>query len=476
MNIANQLLFLFEEKYKTQPAIYDEFGEFSYSNLGKSVEEFARFLSSKGIQSGNCVGIRGRNSREFIILVLAVLKCEATVLPISNQLKRAEVKKIIAATGLHFLLDDKTGEQVGEGGKNFSIQNNTWRIGKITTFLGEKFANHIQNPAIMRFSSGTTGTAKGVILSHQSIVARIEAANEILQLGQKDTVIWVLQMAYHLIVSIILYLRFGAAIALVDNFLAASILDYTNRFKGTLLYASPMHIRLLANDQSTAMMPSMQRVISTSTAIASAQCEAFEKRFNISVSQAYGIIEVGLPIINHQKSKEVPDAVGYALPAYQVEILGADFTILTAGKIGELAMRGPGMFDGYLQPPRTRSAVLEQGWFLTGDLASKNESGLIKIEGRKKGMINVSGNKAFPEEIEQVLDQHFAVAVSRVKGFQHRLMGELVMAEVVLKEGQTIEKEALMTFCRQQLVAYKVPKRIDFVESLPMTGSGKLKR
>ena len=237
-----------------------------------------------------------------------------------------------------------------------------------------------------------------------------------------------------------------------------------------------MHIRLLANDKSEAMMPSMKRVISTSTAISKIQCEAFERRFNIPVSQAYGIIEVGLPIINHQKSKEAPDAVGYTLPDYEVEILDDNFDVLPAGEIGHLAMQGPGMFDGYLQPPQMRAEVLEQGWFLTGDLASKDESGLIKIEGRKKSMINIAGNKAFPEEIEHVLNQHRAVKLSRVKGFQHRFMGEMVMAEVILEEGTSPDKEALIKFCRERLITYKVPQKIVFVEELPMTGSGKLKR
>ena len=186
------------------------------------------------------------------------------------------------------------------------------------------------------------------------------------ELGPADTVIWVLPMAYHFIVSIVLYVRFGAAIAVAKDFLAKNIIEITNRHKGTLLYASPVQIRLLANDAGTEQMPSFKKVISTSAAIALDVCKAFKKRFNIDVSQAYGIIEIGLPILNFVKSAEHPEAVGYALPGYTVDILDENNNPLPDGSIGNLGIKGPGMFDAYLLPPTFKQRSFEEWLFFNG--------------------------------------------------------------------------------------------------------------
>src|SRR4030095_2087491 len=107
-----------------------------------------------------------------------------------------------------------------------------------------------------------------------------------------------------------------------------------------------------------------------------------------------------------------PDSIGYAVNGYEVAILNDDFKELPPGSTGNLAIKGPGMLDGYLSPPTSREAILQHGWFMTGDLASKNSDGLIKVEGRKKSMINVAGNKVFPEDVESVLNRHPAILFS----------------------------------------------------------------
>lgn len=492
-----KLLYQIATRQPDHIAIYDGYGAITYQSLADLVKKTKEALQEEGIRPGMGVGVMGKNSHQFIAMVFAVMDCGAVVMPVSNQLKAAEVAEIIKTARLHAILDDQSGplpsmgEERGKGLKRLKggkglkereielVMPNgvAWRLSFNPVVSAEEtFAPHVENPALIRFTSGTTGISKGVILSHQSIAERTEAANKVLKLGPEDTVIWVLSMAYHFVVSIILYLRYGCTIVVCDSFIADTIIEMTNRHKGTFFYGSPMHIRLLASDRSMQMLPSLKTVISTSTGISQAQCEAFYQRFNIPVSQAYGIIEVGLPIINFEKSKTAPEAVGYALPDYEVEILNDTGAIQPPEVVGHLAMRGPGMFDAYLEPPKGRGEVMENGWFMTGDLASKQKDGLIKIEGRKKSMINVSGNKVFPEEVEAVLNQHEAVRMSRVSGFQHRFLGECVQAEVILENGHEVDIEALISFCRERLSTYKVPQKIQFVAELPMTDSGKLLR
>ena len=223
-------------------------------------------------------------------------------------------------------------------------------------------------------------------------------------------------------------------------------------------------------------MPSLKHVISTSAGISTDVCVRFKEKYKIPVSQAYGIIEIGLPIINYDKSNEHPDAVGFALPDYEVEIIDDLGNILAPNEIGNLAIKGPGMFDAYLNPPIARSEVTKNGFFLTADYASKSFEGLIKVEGRQLSMINVSGNKVFPEEVEGVLEMIPEIKQARIQGVPHPLMGQIVQAEVVLHLNKTIDIEAVLTFCRKRLSTYKIPQKLEIVDALPMTGSGKLIR
>ena len=464
MSLLNTYSFL--ENAATQwphkPAVHDELGTLTFLQLFTETEKLKHQLTQQGIGKGCGLGIRCKNNRNFITALFGGLGSGATVLPIAHHLQDAEREKLLEEAKLHAVIDEKESSDFIIALTDRSIKN--------------VYAPHIANAAFVRFTSGTTGTSKGVIISHESVLQRCEAANKTLQLTKHDTVIWVLPMAYHFVVSIMLYVKVGAAIAICNDFLAASILRYSNNYNGTLLYSSPMHIRLLAADTSGEQFKTMKRVISTSTAIPLQYAHAFKTRYGLDVQQAFGIIEVGLPVINTKSAATHPEAIGHALRDYTVEILDADFNILPAGKVGKLAVKGPGMFDAYLSPAALRKEILQQDWFITGDLASKSEDGLITISGREKSMINVSGNKVFAEEVETVLQEHPSVKEARVVGAKHALTGEVVHAEVILNAEKIITQEELLAHCRKKLSSFKVPQTITFVTELSMTGSGKVKR
>ncbi|MBL8498109.1 hypothetical protein ABF87_00100 [Nitrosomonas sp. JL21] len=466
-------------RWPNNPAVIDEWGMMTYAELEALVRHIATSLLALGITPHLGVAVIGKNSRYFIAQCFAVMECGAVVIPISNQITTDEINEIIETTGLHAILEDQTGRAYFDDTADLiKLAHQEWHL----FFLKNAdksipFAPHVRNPAFVRFTSGTTSISKGVVLSHESIAERTESANKALQLGPADTITWVLSMAYHFVVTIILYLRYGSSIVICKDFTADTVIETTNRHHATLLYCSPLHIRLLVNDHSGRKMPSLKQVISTSVSIAKAQCQAFTNRFELPVSQAYGIIEIGLPIVNLKKNKDYPDAIGYALPDYQAHIIDDQGNTLPAGQVGHLIIRGPGMLDGYLDPPRAREEILKNGWFHTGDLASMDTDGLIRIAGRMKSMINVAGNKVFPEEVEAVLSQHPAVKLCRISGFMHGFLGERVQAEIVLADGKKqCDAEELINFCRNRLSSYKIPQKINFVEVLPMTYSQKLIR
>ncbi|MEO8068403.1 MAG: AMP-binding protein [Flavobacteriales bacterium] len=440
----------------------------TFAELLQQADRLADALQRAGLKTGAGFGVVDRNSVEFIIGMLAGLKCGAVVLPIANNLTAPEQEQIIEETGVHLVIREAEDGAITIGQRRYGVQ----RFDRAQQHI----APHVPDAAFIRFTSGTTGTSKGVIIGHRSAIERVEAANQGLQLGPDDAVVWVLPMAYHFVVSVMLYLYFGTTIVLSEDFTAAEILRAAATSGATLLYASPMHVRMLVSDQACTSLGSLKRVISTSAGTSVELCRRFNDKFGQPVCQAFGIIEVGLPIINLRNAADHPEAVGHALRDYDVAVLNDDLEMLADGATGQLAVRGPGMFDGYLQPPALRSSVLRNGWFLTGDLATRSPDGLLTIAGRSKSVINVAGNKVFPEEVEAALCTHPAVDACHVIGGKHPLFGEVVEADVVLFAGTSADAEELIAHCRKRLAAYKLPQRIRFVRALELTATGKVKR
>jgi len=465
------------QKFPEHIAIHEESGSMTYLELFNGVEELKNQLSQKGIRPGMGVGVMARNSSHFIIAVFAVLGCGAGVMPVSHQLKLPEINEIIDVAKLNAIIDDQSGIKSPVNSPSFFQVNNTkLRFGFTEVAQDKIFASHVDAPAFIRFTSGTTGLSKGVVIGNKSVLERISAANKSLGLNENSNVVWVLPMAYHFVVSIVLYVKYGCTITIVPSFLAKSVIEMSNKHKGTMLYASPMQIRLLSADKGTEKLDSLQKIISTSSGITVEISRAFKKRFNKTVHQAFGIIEVGLPIINTEQSTEFLDAVGFALPDYQVEVLNDQNEILPRNTIGKLAIKGPGMFDAYLEPMILREEILVNGFFLSNDYATIDERGMIWIKGRGKSMINVSGNKVFAEEVEAVLESFPAVVKALVKGVSHPLMGQIIQAEVVLLENEKIDVEEVLTYCRKRLSTFKIPQRLLVVKELKMTKTGKILR
>ena len=462
------------KKWPDRLAIADEHGTLTFAQLYEQTEALKNKLLAAGVQKQTGLSIITKNSRHFSIGLYAGLACECVVMPLAPYQRPDEIRKALSEARIHFILTDNA--EIAQLGSHAALLSPSFYFSTTGFDIHDHTVPFLRQAAVMRFTSGTTGDAKCVVLSHESILERIEAANEGLQITENDRVIWVLPMAYHFIVSIMLYVRFGAGIIICEDFLAENMVENAEKYQGTFLYASPLHIRLLASAKKDFSLPHLKRVISTTTGISPVICKSFEEKFHLPVSQAFGIIEIGLPIINFKKSKENPEAVGYALPAFTISVLNNDMQILPPNNIGKLAIKGPGMFDGYLSPPTPRSNILEDGWFLTGDLAVVHDDGLIEIKGREKNMINVSGNKVFPSEVEEAINQFPGVVMSKVYGQLHPLMGEIVTADVVLMTVTTFDQEDLISYCRQVLSPFKIPQRIRVVENIEMTGSGKIKR
>lgn len=484
MNVA-EILAKSAEMRPEKTAVIDRHGAVSYSALFSEMVSMSRRLRELGVEPGHGVGIMARNGREFIISAFAALQTGAVILPIYHQIRRTELNELLETCSIHSVIDDMSGIKPGDGpSSDLQIRGgDTLRISRIGSagvtgsYDRKPITESFKDAAFVRFTSGTTGRSKGVVVSHRGIMERTAAANRGLGLSHEDVVLCVLPMAFHFLVSTILYLEAGAAIIICPDLLAQSILNQANQHSATFLYASPMHYRLLSADRSDLRFKTLRRAVSTSSSLPSVTSLNFYERFGIPVCQAYGIIECGIPLMNLENPIGKPASVGRPLPGYEAAILDDRLVQVQAGVVGQLALRGPGMFSGYLNPKRHAEDILCDGWFLSGDQAIKDGDGDVTIAGRTKSMINVAGNKVFPEEVEAVVNRYPDVQVSRASWRPHLQMGEVVHVDVVLKDPSgEIDAEGLMRFCRERLTGYKVPQSVAVVREINETLSGKISR
>ncbi|BCX82458.1 long-chain acyl-CoA synthetase [Methylomarinovum caldicuralii] len=474
MKSVEEILALAAETWPERPAILDAEGAVSYAELYRDSRRLKAALLQAGMGPGMGLGIMGRNSRHFVAAMFAGMGCGATVFPLSHQLKAAEIARILQDTGLHGILDDGHGIEPLPGGGPLPGADGRWRFSR-TAVPPDRAVTPLADAAFVRYTSGTTGRSKGVVLSHRRILERVEVTRRALGLTPEDAVLWILPMAFHFLVTILVYIRSGAAIVLARDLLAHHLTEAANRHRATLLYASPMPIRMLTAAPQGAFS-TLKMVISTSSAIPPAVARAFTARHGIPVVQAYGVIEAGLPLIDRLSAAADPETVGYPIAEFEAALFDDRLSPVAPGQSGRLALRGPGLFDAYLNPWQPAETVLADGWFLTGDLARLREDGRLVVCGREKDVINVAGNKVFPEEVEAILGAHPDVGLARVYGEPHPLTGEIVCAEVVARPGAVLDAEALRDFCRDRLSTYKVPQRLRQVPAIPLTPSGKVKR
>ncbi len=462
---------------RNKRAIVDGDRNISYGDLFIAVDKVATLLQEHGIKDAERVGLLYSDSIEYVIINLAVLSIKAVIVPIFSSLAEDEINVLTERMEINFIISEKESEyqdMTSQGLYDCTLEKGFFLYSRTAQKdISETF--RALNPAFIRFSSGTTGVNKGVILSHESIIQRTDAANKGLNITSRDEIIWVLSMTFHFVVTIFLFLRQGATIIICSRAFPGTLLDGLKQNKATFMYASPFHYYMLTHTDmfSSDLLSGIRMAVSTASKLPNENAAAFYEKFGFELSQAYGIIEIGLPFINRSQDKSKRSSVGELLPDYELRLLNAD-----SEGVGEVWIRGKGMLEAYFSPWKTRNDLLEDNWFNTGDLGRLDKDGFLFLTGRTKNIINFCGMKIFPYEVELVINQHLAVKESLVYGVPHSRYGQLPCAKVVLreKEGADFSSRDIKKFCYTHLAPHKVPKEFHFVSCLDKTPSGKLKR
>jgi long-chain acyl-CoA synthetase len=440
-----------------------------YAELVKRADAHAAWLRAEGVLPGDRCGLVAPQGRGFVELALGILAARACLVPVPDEGTGPVFDAFATRARLHHV--------VRAGDAEASLHS----FADVAAVDGAGDADfRALRPAYLRFTSGTTSERKGVVLGQDAILARLDAANRALCIGPEDRVLWVLPMAHHFVVSILLYLRSGARVLLPSGSLARTLLAFAQKERATVLYASPHHYESLSKDTSGLTLPSLRLAISTADGLRRETALRFRERFGIAVAQALGIIEVGLPVANLEHAADAPEALGRPLPDYEIWLRGDDGQPAPGDapeRCGEICIRGPGMLDAYLDPWLPARELLEPDGFRTGDQGWWDDRGLLHLSGRRANRISMAGMKFFSEEVEEVLDAHPGVRESRVRPRAHAHLGQIPVADVVPQHPERPPGKAeLIAHCRQRLPAYKVPRSFEMVDQLPRTDSGKVRR
>jgi long-chain acyl-CoA synthetase len=326
--------------------------------------------------------------------------------------------------------------------------------------------------AVILYTSGTTGTPKGAELTHLNLARNAEIATALFSLTEQDVVLGALPLfhSFGQTCALNACVRVGGLLTLLPRFDADKALQIIERDRVTVfegvptMYAGMLHSPLAGQtDTST-----LRLCASGGAAMPVEIMRAFEEKFGCIILEGYGLSETSpVASFNHPDRPRKPGSIGTPIQGTEMKVIADDGADVPAGEVGEIVIRGHNVMKGYWGRPEATTETMRDGWFRTGDMARVDEDGYFFIVDRKKDMIIRGGFNVYPREIEEVLYEHPAVAEAAVLGVPHAELGEEIAAVVALKPGREAEPDELRDFVKEQVAAYKYPRRVVLVDELP---------
>lgn len=480
----------------------------SYGMLYADVERFARALVVSGLEPGERVGLFLENSPAFAVAYLGVHLAGGVVTLINTQYRQVELNHILTDAAVRFCVTSPSGSaelrrlslpdlrlQIIVGQTEPAMESDA----EPTSSVGyEDFlrrgdgadaatlalaAPASDAPAVIGYTSGTTGRAKGALLLHRNLVANITAITTAWHWTPDDRLLLTLPLfhSHGLMVGLHGTLFLGASAVLRRKFDAGEALALFDADPAiTLFFGVPtMYSRIVGEAQQRAVPRHLPRLFVSGSAPLSAHLFGeFERIFGQRILERYGMTETGMNLTNPYDKERRAGTVGGPFPGQQARIVDVGSRgQLPPGEIGEIEVRGPHVFAGYInRPDATAEAFSEDGWFKTGDLGWVSVDGYFTITGRARELIISGGYNIYPREIEDVLVTHPAVAEVAVLGTADEDLGEQVVAVVVPEPGESPLAVDLIAYCRERLASYKKPRRVVFVTALPRNALGKVQK
>jgi long-chain acyl-CoA synthetase len=513
------------KNHPRRPAIVFNNWKITYADLLKKVECIAANLQKEGLRQGDRVAIMLPNTPQAVMTYWAVLKAGGVVVMTNPLYMEKELVHHFTDSGAKFLITlDLLWPKLAPLLHRFPLTrifvtrisdclrfplNLLYRIkvkregsaptvpydGRTvhpwTTLLknGNKLWVHAVDPskdlALLQYTGGTTGISKGVMLTHANLLANVQQIVSVLKGIGEDRETFLGLLPYFHIYGLTVCLNFPTALAATlapfPRFSPQDILKALKRVKPTIFPSAPAIFVTLLHQKDIAKydLSCIRYCISGSAPIPVEVMDRFQRMTGATIIEGYGLTEAS-PVthFNPLLGKKVPGSIGLPFPDTDAAIVDMEVgsVVLPPGKIGELVLRGPQVMKGYWNRADETANALRNGWLYTGDIATMDEEGYFYIVDRKKDMIISAGYNVYPREIDEVLHEHPKVKEAVAVGVPHPTRGEIIKAYVVPVPGEKLEKNEIITFCRNKLASYKVPKVVEFRTELPKTMVGKILR
>jgi len=462
-----------------------------YQQFLEAARSTAGWLSARGVRPGDRVGLILPNVPAFPVLFYGALFAGAAVVPMNPLLTEREVGFYFSDAGVRVAF---AFEQLPDGGAaaRAAGQANGVEVavvgplGLSTEQLGavdpvaEPEPREDSDLAVLLYTSGTTGRPKGAELTHHNLASNAATVSaELLHTGERDVIMGCLPLfhVFGLTCGLNTSVLTGSCLALLPRFDPVRALELIQNhrvsvFEGVpTMYSALLHVPDIESYDTS----SLRVCVSGGAALPVDVLHAFEKRFDAMILEGYGLSETSPAVsFNHPDQERKPGSIGTPVRGVEVRILDDDGNDVPAGEVGELAVRGECVMRGYWGRPEATAEAIPDGWFRTGDLGRADEDGYLYIVDRKKQLIIRGGYNVYPREVEEALHEHPAVAEVAVVGIKHPDLGEEVGAAVALAPGKTATPDELRAFAKERVAAYKYPRHVWLVDSLPKGPTGKI--
>lgn len=466
-----------------------------YRDVNRRVNQVAHGLSRIGVTRGSHVGIILSNCPEYLFTYFGVLKLGAVNVPINTFLSPDEIEFILTDCQTSALVLDHhhytrlkaifpklpalrhiivTDADVAET-IPFSAfdrepgENPTWE------------AAGYEDAAVIHYTSGTTGTPKGAMLSHKNLLAAIDSNTDVIKISNRDRILVFLPLfhVFTFVVCILATFSRATHIVLLKSVRQfKQVRDAIIRYRISVLVGIPQVFSALVN----AKIPWFFRFINPirvcvtgGAALGADTLQRFEEKFRIPLLEGYGLSETtGGICVNPRSGPRKPFSVGPPIKGVTVNVVDEDDEPVGPNVVGELLVKADNVMMGYYHQPEATREVLRDDWLRTGDMAKMDEDGYLFIVDRKKDMLIVRGMNVYPREVEDVLMTHPKVAECAVIGVPDQQRGEVPKAIIKLNDGVTATDKEFRQFCHEKIAMYKNPKYFEFRDSLPKTPTGKV--
>jgi long-chain acyl-CoA synthetase len=482
-------------RWPTRDAVVCDDTRLSYAEVDAATNRVANLLVAAGIRPGDRIALSCVNIPQFPIVYYGILKAGAVVVPMNVLLKAREIAYHLtdSSARAYFCFEGGPGLPLGEEGKAgfdqapdcahfFPIAAELDEFLPDTSPVFESVAVSATDTAVILYTSGTTGTPKGAELTHANMVLNALTCHRLFGTVDHDVHLLALPLFHSFGQSVQLNSGFGAGatMVLLPRFTPAAALAAMARERVTFFAGVPtMYWGLAGAELDTvdvrAIAGNLRMAVSGGAALPVEIHEQVLRIYGVEIREGYGLSETSpIATFNHPGRPVKPGSIGQPVWGVRVKLVDKDWREVPDGEAGEIAIRGHNVMKGYLDRPDATEQVIRDGWFRTGDIATRDEDGYYFVVDRAKDMIVRGGFNVYPRELEEVIMTHPAVSLVAVVGVPHPSHGEEVKAFVIKNADAALTESELVAWCRENMAGYKYPRIVEFRATFPMTSTGKI--